>query len=100
MKLEFIGEEHGGLDETSCIYITKGELLRAYTADKKKAFHDLNGIIEMFTSPACFCGSITLQAFENICEIHLEKSTFKGVLFSYGENKNGNSTLRISLVRK
>lgn len=40
MKLEFIGRKNGGLDETSCIYITKGELLKAYDSDKKKAFHD------------------------------------------------------------
>lgn len=99
MKLEFIGREHGGLDETSCIYITKGELLKAYKDDKKKAFHDLNGIIEMFTSPACFYEPMTLQAFEKICNVHLQKTTYKGILLTYGEDENGNSTLQVSLVK-
>lgn len=100
MKLEFIGKEDGGLDETSCIYITKHELLKAYTADKKKAFRDLNGVVEMFTSPACFNNSITLQAFERICDVHLKKTTFKGILLSYTENENGNPNLEVSLIKR
>lgn len=46
MKIEFITQEDGGLNEYSFIYITKGEFIRAYENNKNKAFKDLNGIIE------------------------------------------------------
>ena len=85
MKIEFIGRKYGGLDETSCIYITKGELLRAYESDKQKAFFDLNGIVEMFTTPACFNQSITEQAFEKICNVYLKKLLLKVFCFPMGK---------------
>ena len=100
MKIEFIGRKRGGLDETSCIYITKGELLRAYESDKQKAFFDLNGIVEMFTTPACFFQPITKQTFEKICNVYLKKTTVKGILLSYGEDEHGRTNLQVSLVKK
>lgn len=100
MRIEFIGRKYGGLDETSCIYITKGELLRAYESDKEKAFGDLDGIVEMFTTPACFNQSITEQAFEKICNVYLKKTTVKGILLSYGEDEHGRTNLQVSLVKK
>ena len=72
MKLEFIGNANGQLNEDSFIYITKGEILKAYNENKAKAFNELNGIIEMFTTPACFCDQLTPEAFEKICQVHLQ----------------------------
>lgn len=99
MKIEFITQEDGGLNEYSFIYITKGEFIRAYENNKNKAFKDLNGIIEMFTSPACFNTEISFIAFEKLYE-HLQKSKYKGFIFSYEENEYENTRMQIALVHK
>lgn len=39
MKLEFIGNANGQLNEDSFIYITKGEILKAYNENKAKAYN-------------------------------------------------------------
>lgn len=100
MKLEFIGNANGQLNEDSFIYITKGEILKAYNENKAKAFNELNGIIEMFTTPACFCGQLTPEAFEKICQVHLQRTIYKGIILSYGENHEGREYLQISLCHK
>lgn len=93
MKLEFIGNANGQLNEDSFIYITKGEILKAYN-------DELNGIIEMFTTPACFCDQLTPEAFEKICQVHLQRTIYKGIILSYGENHEGREYLQISLCHK
>lgn len=99
MKIEFVTQNSGGLDEHSFIYITKGEFVKAYEINKNKAFKDLNGIIEMFTSPACFNTEVNSIAFEKLYE-HLQKSKYKGLALTYQENNHGNTTMQIALVHR
>ena len=100
MKLEFTGGKNGVLDEDSFVYITKGEVLKAYNDDSMRALNELNGIIEMFTSPACFNDELTPVALKKICEEHLVKTTYKGLTLSYKQDCEGRPILQLALCKK
>lgn len=99
MKIEFISPEpEGGLNEYSYIYITKGEFIKAYKNNKNKAYNDFKGIIEMFTTPACFYKDISIECFDKIYA-NLQQSKFKGICLNY-DTRNSNTSLQIFLLMR
>lgn len=87
-------------------YITKGEFIKNYEVSEKESYEAFSQLVEMYTTPHCFYGRVSLVAFQKIYEQLKSKSKYKGVTlgitveYDYSINKLGQPTydLCVALV--
>ena len=81
MKMELITQEH----QDAMIYITKEDFIKSYEEDKEKAFKDLDLIIEMFTSLACFKMEFEMEELEEIYDTLKTIKKYSGIVLVFIE---------------
>lgn len=96
MKLEFKTDPSGALNANSQIYITKGEFVRSYEADRMRAYNEFRGICEMFQTPACYYNPPSIEWFDGMYKC-LKKATYIGLILASDEDEKDTDYF---LVRK
>lgn len=85
-------------------YITKGEFIKNYENSENESYKAFSQLVEMYTTPHCFHGGVSLIAFQKIYEQLKSKSKYKGITlgiiveYDYSINKLGQPIYDLSIA--